>query len=35
MVERAQQVEKLFWKGSKMPSMGCLITVFSYYGYRD
>ena len=26
---------KLFWTGSRLPSMGCLITVFSYYDYRQ
>ena len=28
------RLQKLFWQGSNLPSMGCLITVFSFYGYR-
>ena len=26
---------KHFWHGSKLPSIGCMITVFSYYDYRS
>ena len=26
---------KHFWAGTKLPSIGSIITVFSYVGYRD
>ena len=24
-----------FWSGTKLPSMGCLVTVFSYLGFKQ
>ena len=27
--------EKLFWIGTKLPSMGCMITVFSFFGFKE
>ena len=32
---KENQSKKHFWNGCKLPSMGCLITVFQYYGYRQ
>ena len=29
-----KRLSKLFWQGSRLPSMGCLITIFSFYGYK-
>ena len=26
--------KKHFWQGSRLPSIGCLLTVFSFYDYR-
>ena len=26
---------KFFWSGTKLPSMGCYITIFSFYGFYD
>ena len=27
--------KKLLWKGTKLPSSGCFVTVLTYLGYRD
>ena len=27
--------KKNFWSGSKLPSMGSMITVFAFVGYRS
>ena len=30
-----QRPRKLFWARSRLPSMGCLVTIFSYIGYKN
>ena len=35
VVPDPQRPRKLFWIGSRLPSMGCMVTIFSYMGYKD
>ena len=31
----SKRTRKHFWAGCKLPSMGCLVTVFQFFGYKD